>query len=180
MLDINANQSGALPLPSERADRTAEIGARHQKPQQGCDQQRADKRYGLRNGNECHTEINHLEGVWRLDGAGIGAPQIERQILDDHRQTESNQQDILILSMAGMAYDKALQAITDRKQGQRLYRQGKIRIDTEQAVQEEHTIERQHQQASMGEIDDVQNAVDQRQPQRNQSIDRAGREAVQD
>ena len=32
----------------------------------------------------------------------------------------------------------------------------------------------------MGEVDDVQHAVDQRQPQRDQRVDRAGQEAVED
>ena len=35
-------------------------------------------------------------------------------------------------------------------------------------------------QRAMGEIDDVQHAVDQRQPERDQRVDRAGHETVED
>jgi len=35
------------------------------------------------------------------------------------------------------------------------------------------------QQRAVGEVDDVQNAVDQRQPERDQRIDRAGHQSVQ-
>ena len=41
-------------------------------------------------------------------------------------------------------------------------------------------VERHHQRRAMGEVDDVQHAVDQRQPQRHQRIDRAGGQAVED
>ena len=59
-------------------------------------------------------------------------------------------------------------------------RQGGVGIDADQPPEIEDGIHGQHQQAAMGEVDDVQHAVDQRQPDGDQHIDSAGQKAVQD
>ena len=44
---------------------------------------------------------------------------------------------------------------------------------------EERREHRRGQQRAMGEVDDVQHAVDQRQPERDQRVDGAGHQAVE-
>ena len=59
-------------------------------------------------------------------------------------------------------------------------RQRQVGIEAEQLPEEEHRVHGEHQQAAMGEVDDVQDAVDQRQADGDQHIDRrrpAGRSA---
>ena len=47
-------------------------------------------------------------------------------------------------------------------------------------MREERRIERGGEQRAMGEIDDVEDAVDQREPERHQRVDGAGEQAVED
>ena len=56
---------------------------------------------------------------------------------------------------------------------------GEVGIEPEQPVCEERREHRGRQQRAVREIDDVQDAVDQRQPERDQRIDRAGHQSVE-
>ena len=55
-----------------------------------------------------------------------------------------------------------------------------IGIESQQAVGEERGEHGHGQQRAMGKVDDVQHAVDQREPERDQRVDRAGHQAVED
>ena len=76
--------------------------------------------------------------------------------------------------------DETLQAIAEREECRRDQEDGNIRIEPEFLVGEECRKQRRAQQRAMGEVDDVQHAVDQRQSQRHQRIDRAGHQSVED
>ena len=54
-----------------------------------------------------------------------------------------------------------------------------IGIEPEPPIGEERREHRGGQQRAMGEIDDVQDAVDQRQPERDQRVDRASHQSVE-
>jgi hypothetical protein len=75
---------------------------------------------------------------------------------------------------------KALHAIAERKECRRDQKRGEIGVKPEFLEGEEGREQRGAQQRAMGEGDDVQHAVDQRQPKRDQRIDRAGHQAVDD
>ena len=72
-----------------------------------------------------------------------------------------------------------MEPIADQEERRNEDRQGEVGIDAELRLQEIRAVERQHQQAAVGEVDDVQHAVDQREPERDQRVDRADGEAVQ-
>src|SRR5262249_50787877 len=55
-----------------------------------------------------------------------------------------------------------------------------VRIEPENPVRKECRKHRGGEQRAMGEIDDVQDAIDQRQPKRDEPIHRAGQEPVED
>ena len=75
---------------------------------------------------------------------------------------------------------KRCKRIAERKECRRQQERGEIRIEPEQLEGEEGREQRRGQQRAVREIDDVQHAVDQRQPKRDQRIDRAGQQAVED
>ena len=58
--------------------------------------------------------------------------------------------------------------------------QADVGIDAEEPPQKEDGVHGQHQQAAMGEVDDVKHAVDQRQSDGDEHIDAAGQQPVQD
>ena len=80
--------------------------------------------------------------------------------------------------MAGRANHQALQRVAEAEEDQRQRDDRDIGIDAglKREVDREH---RRTQDRAMGEIDDVQHAIDQRQPDRDQRIDRAGHQAVE-
>ena len=81
--------------------------------------------------------------------------------------------------MRGRTDHETLQAITEseKKRCQQYRRQ--IGIEAKQRVGEECREQRRGQQRAVGEIDDMQHAIDQRQPERDKGIDRPGHQAVQ-
>jgi hypothetical protein len=67
----------------------------------------------------------------------------------------------------GGADDETLQAIAERKEGRRDQQRGEIGIEPEFLIGEERGEQRGAEQRAVGEIDDMQYAVDQRQPERH-------------
>src|SRR5260221_7639146 len=179
MLDVDADQARALALAGHRADRLAEIGPLDDEPEQGGDDESADERDELGHGEEGDADIDRVEGIARVDRPRVRAPEIEREIVDDDGEAERHQQDIVLPAVARRGDDRALQRIAQHEHRRNDDRQSEIGIDAEERVEEIDAVERQHQQAAMGEIDDVQHAVDQRQPERHQRVNRAGGDAVQ-
>ena len=112
--------------------------------------------------------------------AGVGAKRVEQRVLDHHRKPERHQQDVAVLAVRGRADDEALQAVAQREEQRREHDGREIGIEAEQPVREERREHRGGQQRAMGEVDDVQDAVDQRQPERDQRIDGAGHQSVED
>ena len=76
--------------------------------------------------------------------------------------------------------DEALQGVAHREEQRREHDCGEIGIEAEQPVREESREHRRGQQRAVREIDDVQHAVDQRQAERDQRVDGAGHEPVED
>ena len=75
--------------------------------------------------------------------------------------------------------DEALQAITENEKSGHQDQYRHIRIDASQGIKKESRIERQHQQAAMRKIDDVQHAIDQRQSERDEGVNRPRRHSIQ-
>src|SRR5579883_1111673 len=82
VLDVDADELGAAALECQRADRLAEIGALHQKPEQRGDNERARERHRFRHGDEGDAEIDGGEGVCGTDRARVATPEIEGEIID--------------------------------------------------------------------------------------------------
>src|SRR5580765_8083121 len=76
--------------------------------------------------------------------------------------------------MAGTADHEALQAVTEGEHRRNHDRQRRVGIDAEPRVEEEHAVERRHQQRAVGEVDDVQHPVDEREAERATFTDVTG------
>ena len=75
--------------------------------------------------------------------------------------------------------DEALQAIAQQEEQRREPERRDVGIEAQQLVRKKRREHRGGQQRAVGEIDDVQDAVDQRQPERNERVDGAGHQAVE-
>src|SRR5262249_22200984 len=109
-----------------------------------------------------------------------GAKGIKQHVLDHHREPERHQQNVAVLAVRGRADDEALQAVSEHEE-QRCEHDGReVGVEPEPSVREERREHGGGEQRAMREIDDVKNAVDQREPERDEPIDRAGQEPVED
>ncbi len=81
--------------------------------------------------------------------------------------------------MRGRADDQALQPIAKRKEERCENERREIGIEPEQRVRKERGEHRRREQRAMGEIDDVQDAVDERQSERHERVDGAGQEPIE-
>jgi len=178
MLDVDAHQPGALAFAGNRADRAAEIGAADQEPEQGGDGQRRAEGDGTRHRDQRHADVDDVEAVGHVDRAGVRPPEIERQVIHDDRQAQRDQQDVLVAAMRRMLDDAALQHVAQHEEGGHRDRQRQIRVDAEAGIEEIDAVQRDHQDRAVGEVDDVQHAVDQRKAERHQRVDRAGGQPV--
>ena len=79
----------------------------------------ATKAMSARHRDEGEAEIDALEAVGEIDGAGVGAEGVEQCVLDDDREPERDQQHVAVVAMRRRADDKALQAIAEREEHRR-------------------------------------------------------------
>ena len=95
------------------------------------------------------------------------------------RERQRHEQDVLFFAAAEGSDHAALDRVSEQEEERDDHRDGEIRIDSEEHVKKVDAVERQHQQATMGEVDDMQHAVDEGKSESDQSIDRPGRQATQ-
>ena len=81
--------------------------------------------------------------------------------------------------MAGPVNDYSLHGIAQHKHGGHHERQSHIRVNAPTLFQCVDTIKRHHERGPMRKIDDVQHTIDQGQPKRNQSIDCARGQTIE-
>ena len=129
--------------------------------------------------DERAADLDGVERVGKIDRAGVGAERVEQRVLDHDGEAERHQQDVAVLAMRGGADDEALQAIAKPEEQRRQQDRRDVWIEPQETVREERREHRRGQQRAMGEVDDVQDAVDQRQPERDQRIHGAGHQSVQ-
>ena len=173
------DELGAELLLGDRADRLAGVGPSHDEPQRERDDDDDAEGDDAGHGEERRADLDDVEGVGQVDGAGVGAKGVEQRVLDDDGEAERHQQDVAVLAVRGRADDEALQAVAEHEKQRRQTDRGEIGIEAEPLVGEERREHRGGQQRAMGEVDDVQHAVDQRQAERDQRVDRAGHQAVE-
>ncbi len=172
-------QLGAELFLRHRADRFAGVGPAHEQPQRQRHQDDDGERDDARHGEKGRADFDHVEGVRQVDGAGIGAKGDEQRILDNDREPERHQQDVAIVAVAGRADDKALQNVAEPEKQQRQRHRREVRIEAEHFIGKERGEHGRGQQRAVGEVDDVQHAVDQRQPERDQGIHGPGQQSVE-
>ena len=98
--DVDADELGAELLLGDGADRLAGVGAAHDEPQRerhGDDDAEGDD---AGHGEERRADLDHVEGVGQVDGAGVGAKGVEQRVLDHDGEAERDQQDVAVLAVA--------------------------------------------------------------------------------
>jgi hypothetical protein len=142
----------ALPV-SVRASSSAQQQRHHEGSDEG-DQ--------LGHGQEQVADLDHRKAIGHVDRARVGAEASEQGVLYDDRQAERHQQDVAVIAVAGRVDDEALHAVA---QAQRTAASGQTRPHKDQALNtlcsDQHSEHRRRQRRAMGEVDDVQHAVDQ-------------------
>jgi len=155
------------------------VSPAHEKPQRERHQDDDGKRDDAWHGEKGSADFDHIEGVRQVDGAGIGAEGDEQCVLDDNREPERYQENVAIVAVTGQADDKALQGVAEPEKQHRQRHRREVRIEAEQLIGKERSEHGRGQQRAVREVDDVQHAVDQRQPKRDQGIHRPGHQSVE-
>ncbi len=179
MRHIDAGKLGAQLLLGDRAHCLAGVGETHDEPQHKRHRDHDGEADDTRQRQESRPHFNDIEGVGQVDGAGVGAERVEERVLDHDREPERHQQDVAVLAVGGRPDHEPLQGIADKKEQGRQEHRRDVRVDPEKAVREEGREHRGGEQRPMREVDDVQHAVDQREAERDQRIDGARHQAVE-
>ena len=174
-----ASSAPSFSLATARMARPVSVAAHHQ-PQHQRHGEYRDESDQARQGQEDKAQIDAVEGIRQIDSARVGAEREQQRVLNDHRKPQRHQQHVAIIAVRGRTDDEALQRIADAKKGRRQQEDGEIRIDAERPIGEVGSKHGSGEQRAVGEIDDVKHAVDQRQAERDQRIDRAGQQTVDD
>ncbi len=180
VLDVDADQARALPFLGDGTDRLARVAPRHVEAERRAEHQRGAERDDLGQRQEGRPDLDEGAGVGHVDGLRVAAEEQERDIVDHDREAQRDQQDVLVAAVIVAADQQAIEHEAETEGAGDHHRQRGVGIDADQPPEIEDGIHGQHQQAAMGEIDDVQHAVDQRQPDGDKDVNAAGQKAVQD
>jgi hypothetical protein len=121
--------------------------------------------------------------VWKpysVDSPGVGAKDREQRVLDRDREPQRDEEDVAVVAAARRPDHEALEHVAETEEQRRQQRDGEVRVKPECRVRHPDREHGASEQRSMGEVDDVQHAVDQGQVERDEGIDGAGQEAVHD
>ena len=180
VIDVDADEARALPLLRHGANRAAEVGPRDQQEQRRGHRQGSAEGGELGDRDQGAEDVDGGERVGRLDRPGVGAKDVQRDVLHHDGQSERDEQDVLVPAVARPADHESLQRVAQREHGAHHDGQGEERIDAEPGEQEVDAVQRDHQRRAVREVDDVQDPVDEGQPERDQRIDGALGQAVQE
>ena len=178
-LYVDAHQLGALLFLGHGADGAPQVRAADDPEQHRRHRQRAAEGDDLGQRDHGRPDLHRGQRVGGVDGARIGLEPDQRQVLQHDGQPQRDQQDVLVLAVAGAVDHEALQGVAQQEHARHHQREGRVGIDAQALLQQVHGVQRHHEGGPVGEVDDVQHAVDQRQSQRDQRVYRAGRQAVE-
>jgi hypothetical protein len=165
-------------LLGDRPDRLAGVGPLHDQPQaERHDDHNAESDDPGNRQKGC-ANFDDVKAVGQVDGARVGPEGVEQCILDDDRKAKRHQKDIAVFAMSGGADNEALQRVAQQIEKRAQYDGGGIGIEPEQPVGKKRRKHRGGEQRAVGEIDDVQHAIDQREPERDEGVDGAGHQSV--
>ena len=176
---FDARELGAELFSRHRADGFAGVAQSHEQPQSDCHDDHGGKRHDAWNGEKRGAELDDVERIVESDRAGIRTKCVKQGVLDHHSQSERHQQIVAILAVRGWSDHAALQTVAYNKEQRSKDQRRNIGIKPEQSVGEECREHGRGEQRTMGKVDDVQNAVDQREPERHQRVERAGEEPIE-
>ena len=131
MRDVDADELRAELFLGDRADRLADVGPAHDQPKQQRDGKGRRKTDDARDGEEGEAEVDGLERIRHVDGAGIGAEGVEQRVLDDDGDAERHQQHVAVIAVRGRTDDEALQRVAEREEGRRQQEGGEVGIEPE-------------------------------------------------
>ena len=141
--------------------------------------QRCRERDELGQRHQRRPERDHAPGIGDVDRLRVAGEEEQRGIVDDDRQAERDEQDVLVLAVAEMADEGAIEQVSEGKGARGDDGQRDIGVEPQRlSPEEKHRVHRQHEQAAVREVDDVQDAVDQREPDGDEHVDAAGHQAV--
>lgn len=176
---VDAHEPGALLLARHRADGASQVRAPDQPQQAGGHGQRAAECDQLGQRDQRRPDLDRRQRIGRVDAARIGLEPDQREVLQHDGQSQRDQQDVLVLAMAGAVDHQPLQQVAQREHARHHQRQRRVGIQPQPLVEQIDRVQRHHQRRAMGEVDDVQHAVDQGQAQRHQRVHGAGGQAVE-
>jgi hypothetical protein len=152
MVDVDAHEFGALLLLGDRADGAAQVGAAHDPEQHARHHQRTGEGNELGHRDHGRADGHGAQRVGGVDAAGVRLEEQQRQVLHDDGDAQRGQQDVLVLAVAGIVDDDALQRVAEREHAGDGDGQRQVGVDAEALLQEVHGVQRQHQAAPWAKL----------------------------
>ena len=175
---VDAHEHGALGLLGERADGLAEIG----EAQEGEERHRHED--GAAGGDEPRQLDERLadhEGRARVghpQRPEVALPEHERQVLDEQREAEG-EQELVVLGGGAVGLDeRLLDARADGEEERRGDEDRRVGVDPVEHEEPVRGVHGEHHHRPVGEVDDAQHAEDQGEPARDEPVDAAEEDAA--
>ena len=99
MRDVDAGELRSELFLGDRADRLAGVGEAHQQIERERDCDDHAEANDARHREERGPDLDHVEAIREVDGAGVGAERVEQRVLDHDREAQRDQQDVAVLAM---------------------------------------------------------------------------------
>src|SRR5574343_896754 len=177
---VDAQRLDHLRILGAGAQVGAELGPFGHVPGAEADSQRRDDHQAAIDGQEHETEIDASgQRLLYLVAFAGNAELVAEDARDDQRQTESQQQAVEMVELVQPAQHQALNQHPDNADDQRRPDQGHPVIDAKAGQRDPGDEGTHHVLRTVAEIDDVQKAEDDRQPQAEDGVERTVDQAHQ-
>ena len=163
-LHVEPDDGGAGEIVGAGADRCADPGEAEESEECRRDHERDARNDDPDLVDDQRTDEVAVERVGQVDRPRVRPEAHQLQVEDDHRHRDQ-QDELLVLGAADEAVDdRALQRVADREKDRRDRQRGDDRVDPQGREGEIGHVHREHRELAMGEIHDMDDTEDHRQP----------------
>ena len=179
-IGVDAHQRRHVAVLGRGAHRLAEVGGVQEHPERAAQQHRDDKgdQFGHRDVEP--AEMKGFVGIRGMDGAVIGGEQHQREIQQQQRQREGQEDLRHVVGPQYPADQEMLDQDTGNKQHRHRHDERYQWIDAELVGEKEGDVHPDHHEFALGEIDDLDHAEDQRDADADERVNAADEQAVDD
>ena len=175
---LDADHQRGLAVLRDRAHRPPELGVVEQRVEQGEGGDGSAGADDPRPGDADRPDREAIEAVLRVDHARVCREGKLRRMQDDDRDRERNQDAALERTMLQPREEQLVENKAADRGDDNRREQGRPIGKPDCRQRKRHGERAGHEELAVGEIDDLEHAEDQRQPDRDQRIEQAEHDAI--